>query len=72
MLTKLHNLFAGWYADAKTWCMRVLAACASYALMCWQRIKKWAIADWNATVEDYHAACDWLFRQLKKALRTVD
>lgn len=42
MLTKLHNLFAGWYADTKTWCMRVLAACVSYPLLAWQWTVKMA------------------------------
>ena len=34
-------------------------------------IKQWAVADWNQTVADYHAAIDWLCGKLKKALRAI-
>jgi len=50
----------------------LLAKLQNLACAALDSIKQWAIADWNATVADYHSGVDWLCGKLKAALRTVD
>lgn len=49
----------------------LLAKLQNLACAALDSIKQWAVADWNATVADYHAAVDFLCRKLKKALRAI-
>ena len=49
----------------------LLAKLQNLACAALDSIKQWAVADWNQTVADYHAAIDWLCGKLKKALRAI-
>ena len=49
----------------------LLAKLQNLACAALDSIKQWAVADWNQTVADYHAAIDWLCGKLKKSLRAI-